>query len=127
MHQSSEGLLIGTVGGNIYRNSSSGLELLNKSMDAVFIWSLYEIGGIIYAGTEKGLFIYDGSDWKNTTLIDDVRSITSLDNKIFAAVWGKGVFCSEGVDIRLAGTLISGDSLIDPRLNWSSFNSIIGR
>ncbi len=95
MYQSNQGLLLGTVGGNIYLNSSSSSELINSSMEVGFIWSLFEENEIIYAGTDKGLFRYVNSEWKSTTLDSDVRSITSLGEKIYAAIWGKGVFCSE--------------------------------
>ncbi|NOX65159.1 MAG: choice-of-anchor A family protein, partial [Chlorobi bacterium] len=94
MYQSSNGLLLGTVGGHIYQNTASGWELLNDGMSAGFIWSLFENNGIIYAGTDQGLYKYDGSNWEAMELTGDVRSILILDNTLYAAVWGKGVFYS---------------------------------
>ncbi len=94
MYQSSNGLLVGTVGGNIYRNNGTDFELINESMNVVYIWSLYEYNGAIYAGTEQGLYRFDGSTWTKVAITGDVRSITALDNVLYAAVWGGGVFSS---------------------------------
>ncbi len=94
MYQSNAGLYIGTVGGNIYLNNGTDFELLNADMTVGYIWSLYEFNGIIYAGTDFGLYSYDGSVWTKVAIDGDVRSITSLNNVLYAAVWGGGVFAS---------------------------------
>jgi len=95
MYQSSNGMMLGTVGGKVYLNSDFGWELLNEEMNVGFIWSLFESEGIIYAGTDQGLFKYTSSNWELTDLSGDVRSITFLNGTLYAAVWGKGVFYLE--------------------------------
>ncbi len=94
MYQSSNGLLVGTVGGNIYRNVDNDFVLLNESMTVGYIWSLYEFNGNLFAGTESGLYKQEGSDWNKVNITGDVRSIISLDGVLYAAVWGGGVFSS---------------------------------
>jgi len=94
MYQSSDGLLLGTVGGNIYQNTTSGWNLLNDEMNVGFIWSMLEYNGIIYAGTDQGLYKYDGSNWVAMELSGDVRAILILNNTLYATVWGSGVFYS---------------------------------
>ena len=95
IYQSSKGLVLGTVGGNIYLNTSLGWELVNDEMNVGFIWSLFENDGILYAGTDQGLFKNTSSNWELTELSGDVRSITSLNGILYAAVWGSGVFYSD--------------------------------
>jgi len=94
IYQSSSGLLVGTVGGNIYLSDGIGFTLLNDGMSVSYIWSLYEFNSSIYAATESGIFKQDGTDWNKVALDGDVRSITSLDGVLYAAVWGVGVFSS---------------------------------
>ncbi len=94
MYQSGNGLLLGTVGGHIYQNTTSGWELLNDGMTAGFIWSLFEHDGFIYTGTDQGLYKYDGTNWEIMKLSGDIRSILVLHDTLYAAVWGKGVFYS---------------------------------
>ncbi len=94
-------LLIGTVGGKIFRTTDNGVsfEHLNSSMNAGFIWSLLvSNNGTIYAGTEQGLFYSNnnGSTWQLTSLIgSDVRAITK-DNSgnLYAGLFGQGVYKS---------------------------------
>jgi len=100
MLQSTSGMLVGTVGGNIYLSENGEFTLLNDGMDVVYIWSMYEFGGDLYVGTELGLYKTDASTldensvWTKVTLDGDVRSITSLNNVLYIAVWGDGVFSS---------------------------------
>ncbi len=94
MYQTKDGLLVGTVGGNIYLNNGTEFKLLNEGMSVMYIWSLYEYDGHIFAGTEQGLFRYDGKVWAKVEIKGDVRSITSIDKVLYAAVWGAGVFSS---------------------------------
>ncbi|MCK5458134.1 MAG: choice-of-anchor A family protein, partial [Melioribacteraceae bacterium] len=100
MYQSSNGLLVGTVGGNIYSSANDEFILLNEGMDVIYIWSLHEFNGYLYAGTELGLYKTDASTldenstWTKVAIDGDVRSITSLNNVLYVAVWGDGVFSS---------------------------------
>ncbi|MDA3860723.1 MAG: choice-of-anchor A family protein [Melioribacteraceae bacterium] len=95
MYQSNSGLLVGTVGGNIYHSDGMGFTLLNEGMSASYIWSLYEFDGNLFAATERGLYKQDGSDWVKVAIDGDVRSITSIGDNLYAAVWGVGVFSSD--------------------------------
>jgi choice-of-anchor A domain-containing protein/uncharacterized repeat protein (TIGR01451 family) len=103
MYQSNNGLIVGTVGGNIYSNDGNTFTLLNDGMEVTYIWSLYEFNGNLYAGTELGLFKYDGSSWNKVAMDGDVRSITSIDNNLYAAVWGGGVYVSSDNGATWAG------------------------
>jgi choice-of-anchor A domain-containing protein/uncharacterized repeat protein (TIGR01451 family) len=94
MYQSSNGLMVGTVGGNIYLNENNDFTLLNDGMNVTYIWTLYEFDGNIYAGTELGLYKYDGANWNKVAIDGDVRAISSLDNTLYVGVWGGGVFAS---------------------------------
>jgi choice-of-anchor A domain-containing protein/uncharacterized repeat protein (TIGR01451 family) len=94
-------LLIGTVGGKIFRTNDNGLtfEHLNQGMNVAFIWSLLVTSnGTIYAGTEQGLFSSNnnGSTWNSTSLVgSDVRAIAN-DNSgnLYAGLFGVGIFKS---------------------------------
>lgn len=103
MYQSNNGLIVGTVGGNIYSNDGNTFTLLNDGMEVTYIWSLYEFNGNLYAGTELGLFKYNGSSWSKVAIDGDVRSITSIDNNLYAAVWGGGVYVSSDNGATWAG------------------------
>ena len=95
MLQSDNGLMLGTVGGHIYLNNGTSCRVINSDMErSSYIWSLYEKDNCIFAGTEKGLFKFNGSDWSKIKIDGDVRAITALNDTLYAAVWGKGVFCS---------------------------------
>ncbi len=92
------GLLVGTMGGMIYKSAPGGIEFtrINENMNVGFIWSLLVLNGDYYAGTEKGLWEYDGLTWTQVGLTGlDVRSLASADGKLFAAVWGQGIYVSE--------------------------------
>ncbi len=95
MYQGNDGLYVGTVGGHVYLNNGRDFKLLNEGMKVVYIWSLYEYDGNIFAGTEQGLYRYDGKLWSKVEIKGDVRSITSLNDVLYAAVWGGGVFASK--------------------------------
>ncbi len=99
MYNSRDGLLVGTVGGNIYLNNKRDFKLLNEGMKVMYIWSLYEYDGQIFAGTEQGLYRYDGKVWAQVEIKGDVRAITSLNNILYAAVWGGGVFASKDAGV----------------------------
>ncbi len=94
-------LLIGTVGGKIFRTTDNGVsfEHLNSGMNVGFIWSLLvSNNGTIYAGTEQGLFYSNnnGSTWQLSSVIgSDVRAIAK-DNSgnLFAGLFGVGIFKS---------------------------------
>ncbi|MBA4252159.1 MAG: hypothetical protein C0425_09495 [Chlorobiaceae bacterium] len=91
-------MIVGTVGGNIYRQSNNTLSQINSSMDVDFVWSLATANnGNIVAATEKGVFTsVDGSNWTNTGIFGiDVRSIVkTASGELFAATWGFGIYRS---------------------------------
>ncbi|MCX7611862.1 MAG: choice-of-anchor A family protein [Ignavibacterium sp.] len=94
-------LLIGTVGGKIFRTTDNGVtfDLINANMNVGFIWSLMvNNDGSIYAGTEQGLFksTNNGMTWQSTSLTGaDVRAIAK-DNSgnIYAGLFGQGIYKS---------------------------------
>lgn len=91
-------LLIGTMGGAIYKSNPEGTEFeqINEGMTVGFIWALLVHNGEYYAGTEQGVWKYDGSTWTQIGLVGmDVRSLISVEGKIYAGVWGGGVYVSE--------------------------------
>jgi len=106
-------LLIGTVGGKIFRTTDNGttFEHLNPNMNVGFIWSLMVTNnGVIYAGTEQGLFFSNnnGSSWQLSSISGaDVRAIAK-DNvgNLYAGVFGIGIYKStdNGSSWNLANT-----------------------
>ncbi len=95
-------LLAGTYGGGIFRSTNGGVEWtqINSNMLSVYVWSLISVpGGKIYAGTESG--IYATTDNGNTWFVaglsnNDVRALLTDNNgRIFAGVWGRGVFYTD--------------------------------
>ncbi|MDZ7764616.1 MAG: collagen-binding domain-containing protein [Melioribacteraceae bacterium] len=91
-------LLIGTMGGAIYKSNPEGTEFeqINEGMTVGFIWALLVHNGEYYAGTEQGVWKYDGSTWTQIGLVGmDVRSLVAVEGKIYAGVWGGGVYVSE--------------------------------
>ncbi len=99
IHDQNGNLLAGTFGGGIYRSTNGGAdwEQINSNMLSVYIWSLITApGGNIYAGTERGIYAStdNGSSWFLAGLSDgDVRALILGDNgRIFAGVWGRGVY-----------------------------------
>ena len=93
-YSGSNGMLVGTVGGKIYQAGVNGWERINNDMSVGYIWSLYEDANFVYAGTEQGLFKYDGTDWTKLDYDVDVRAITGIGNTLYAAVWGQGIYSS---------------------------------
>lgn len=90
-------ILVGTLGGAIYKSNTEGTEftLINEGMNVGFIWSLLVYNGYYFAGTEQGVFMYNGSSWTLVGLVGmDVRSLSAVDGKIYAGVWGGGVYVS---------------------------------
>jgi signal transduction histidine kinase/ligand-binding sensor domain-containing protein len=83
-----------------------------------FVRKLYPVAdGRIYAGTNKGLYLFDGEQWRRNeefagksvyaigqdvqnqlvigTANDNIRSIAVLNGKTYRAVFGKGIFENE--------------------------------
>lgn len=90
-------ILVGTIGGAIYKSNPDGTEFIqiNEGMNVGFIWALLAHNGYYYAGTEQGVFRYDGSSWTLVGLDGmDVRSLVAVDGKIYAGVWLGGVYVS---------------------------------
>ncbi len=102
-------ILVGTIGGAIYKSNPDGTEFIqiNEGMNVGFVWALLVHNGYYYAGTEQGVFRYDGSSWTLVGLDGmDVRSLVVVDRKIYAGVWLGGVYVSS-----------------DDGNTWSSINS----
>ncbi len=92
-------LLIGTIGGKIYRKNGSTFERINSTMTVGYVWSLaVDASGTIYAGTEQGLFktTNGGTTWSLTSLTGkDVRAIKiDQSGNLYAGTWGFGVLKS---------------------------------
>lgn len=93
-------ILAGTWGGKIYRSTDNGLtwERINESMLCAYVWSMTSnAAGTIYAATERG--IYKSADNGTTWVIAglngrDIRSLLVDGNKIYAGIWGAGVYVS---------------------------------
>lgn len=90
-------ILVGTWGGAIYMSNSQGTDFaqINEGMNVGFIWALLVKDGYYFAGTEQGVFRYDGSSWTLVGLDGmDVRSLVNVNGKIYAGVWGGGIYVS---------------------------------
>lgn len=94
-------LLIGTIGGKIFRTTDNGttFEHLNVNMNTGFIWSiLVNSNGTIFAGTEQGLYssTNNGASWSLTSLAgSDVRAIAKDNNgNLYAGLFGIGIYKS---------------------------------
>lgn len=92
-------LLVGTIGGKIYRKNGSTFERINPTMTVGYVWSIaVDASGTIYAGTEQGLFksTNGGTSWSLTSLTGkDVRAIKiDQSGNLYAGTWGFGVLKS---------------------------------
>jgi len=92
-------LLIGTIGGKIYQQTTTGFERINTSMTVGYVWSLaVDASGTIYAGTEQGLYktVNGGTTWTLTSLAGkDVRAVKiDPQGNLYAGTWGFGVLKS---------------------------------
>jgi len=94
-------LLVGTLGGNIYRTADNGVTFteINPTMNVGWIWSLtVSTTGKIYAGTEQGVFssTNGGTTWVASTLSGkDVRAIAKdASGNLYAGTWGHGIYRS---------------------------------
>ncbi len=87
----------GTMGGKIYKSTDGGKNWtrINNGMNVGWIWSIAFHNNVMFASTEKGVYKYSNSAWTLTALKDvDVRALLSSGGKLYAGVWGKGVFVS---------------------------------
>ncbi len=87
----------GTWGGKIYMSADGeNWSCINEDMTVGFIWALRAYNGFVFAGTEQGIFKYDGSTWVNIGLeYKDVRTIEiDANGVLYAGTWGFGVFVS---------------------------------
>lgn len=97
MAYSGSTIYAGTWGGKIYMSSDAGENwtVINSGMNVGFIWSLKISGSYIFAATEQGVYVYDGSNWTLTTLSGvDVHALATYNGTIYAGTWGLGVYKS---------------------------------
>ena len=101
LYRFNDNLFAGTIGGRIYKSTDDGLNwtIINESMNVGFVWDILSVDeNSIYAATEHGLYSStDGGAVWNLSAIDnnDIRSIDKdLQNNLYAASWGGGVFRS---------------------------------
>jgi len=90
-------ILVGTMGGAIYKSNSEGTDFtcINEGMNVGFVWTLLVHNGYYFAGTEQGVWRYDGSTWTQIGLVGmDVRSLVVANGTIYAGVWGSGIYTS---------------------------------
>ena len=98
MHYSGSTIYAGTWGGNIYSSTNNGTSWIkiNTGMNVSFIWSLTSFNGKVFAATDMGVFVYNGSTWTITSLgTMDVHALTVSGSSIYAGTWGSGIFKSE--------------------------------
>lgn len=96
-HHTDGSILVGTWGGAVYKSNTDGTNFtrINEGMNVGFIWSLLVHEGYIYAGTEQGIFKYNGSSWTKIGLDGkDIRSLAEANGVMYAGVWGGGVYVS---------------------------------
>lgn len=100
-------IIAGTWGGNIYRFDKDGQnkELIFSDTAVNFIWSLLLKDSTYYAAYEKGI-IFTTNNGKNWSFVNDnyiknkdVRSLLLVGNKLFAAVWGQGIYVSTNMGL----------------------------
>ncbi|MFA7290073.1 MAG: SdrD B-like domain-containing protein, partial [Melioribacteraceae bacterium] len=87
----------GTVGGKINKSTDGGKTWtrVNDDMSVGWVWSLVHHNNVLFAATEKGVYKYEGSNWKLTALSGkEVRAIATNGNTLYAGTWGYGVFKS---------------------------------
>ncbi|MGE5430073.1 MAG: SdrD B-like domain-containing protein [Syntrophomonadaceae bacterium] len=96
-------------GGKVYRSSDGGKtwEPFSVGLDATFIWGLTVVNGTVFAATEKGVYVFNGTKW---TLMGcenyDVHDLVGCNGALYAATWGHGIQKS-----------------IDYGLNWLPWNT----
>lgn len=91
------GTYAGTVGGKINKSIDGGKTWtrVNDDMNVGWVWSLVYHNSVLFAATEKGVYKYDGSAWKLTSLQEkEVRAIATDGSILYAGTWGYGVFKS---------------------------------
>jgi choice-of-anchor A domain-containing protein/uncharacterized repeat protein (TIGR01451 family) len=91
-------MLVGTVGGKMYRTSDNGTTWtrINSDMTVTYIWSIACVGNNrMFAATEKGLYSStdNGASWSLSSFAGkDVRAITvDKTGVLFAGTWGYGI------------------------------------
>ncbi len=90
-------MLVGTLGGKIFRTDDDGMtwNRINSDMSVTYIWSVACIPGKMFAATEKGLYstANNGASWSLSAFAGkDVRAITvDKSGVLFAGTWGYGI------------------------------------
>lgn len=87
----------GTWGGHIHKSTDGGKTwtAFSQGLKSSYVWSLLFHNGVLYASTEKGVFSFNGTEWKSAALDGkDVHALISHNGVLYAGTWGKGVFKS---------------------------------
>ncbi|MGE5352872.1 MAG: SdrD B-like domain-containing protein [Acidobacteriota bacterium] len=83
-----------TQGGKVYRSSDGGKtwQLFSEGLNASYIWALTVVDGTVFAATEQGIYVFNGTKW---TLVGcanyDVHDLVGCNGLLYAATWGHGV------------------------------------
>lgn len=102
-------LYAGTMGGKIYKSTNGGQTwtLINSGMNVNLIWAFTKHNDAIYAATENGVYMFNGSAWNLAGLSGkDVHTLLSKNGILYAGTWGYGIFKSS-----------------DNGASWSEFNN----
>jgi choice-of-anchor A domain-containing protein/uncharacterized repeat protein (TIGR01451 family) len=83
-----------TQGGKVYRSSDGGKtwQLFSEGLNAAYIWALTVVDGTVFAATEQGIYVFNGTKW---TLVGcgnyDVHDLVGCNGTLYAATWGHGI------------------------------------
>ncbi|MFC1725126.1 hypothetical protein ACFL4T_05840 [candidate division KSB1 bacterium] len=91
----------------------------NYSVNVGSITGLTKFKGMLYIGTENGVFRLESNAWSKTNDSKPVHFISSSDSKIFFSVWSS-IYCGENINnltrtgfncFRIDNALVSGDTI----------------
>ena len=107
---SPDGVLLGAVSGTVYERKGKAIEALGGRFPAANVTSVGVRGGNVYAGTNRGLFLWRGKEWQPVSVPGEfpgqaVFSILRSDVELFVAgVRGLLLFDRTGETRVLSGT-----------------------
>ncbi len=90
-------LYAGTYGGKVYKSTNAGQTwmLISNGLNVNLIWAFTQHNNKIYAATENGVYMYNGSYWTSVGLNGkDVHTLNSKNGILYAGTWGYGVYTS---------------------------------